>query len=69
MISILIKYVDFQKFIPAAGFKNIYSDGRLISRNLYLSQVIKKTILMNYDDFQECIPVSGYKDFYFDKVR
>ena len=40
----------------------------LISKNVYLFQVIKISILRKYVDFQKCIPVSSYKNINFDEV-
>ena len=88
-ISILMKYVDFQKCIPVSGYKKLYFDevrwfpkmytwfklwkflfwwSTLISKNVYLFQVIKISILMKYVDFQKCIPDSGYKNIYVDRI-
>ena len=57
-----MRNVDFQKCIPVSGYKDIYFDkATLISRNVYMFQVIKISILMSQVDFQKWKPVSGYK--------
>ena len=50
-------------------YKYLFSWSALISRIVYLFQVMKISILVKYVDFQKWIPVPRYKNINFEEVR